>query len=150
MHEYPDRPIPGMGAIIFKADSVLLVRRLHPPRAGEWTIPGGKQELGETIEQTAARELMEETGIVADLLGTAAVLDLIHRDEAGRIQFHYLIVDFWGEWRSGELVAGDDAADARWVPLSDLTEVGLADKTVALIQQVAERRALARATAPGL
>jgi 8-oxo-dGTP diphosphatase len=123
--EYPSRPIVGIGIVVLKGDSVLLVRRGNPPNAGSWTLPGGAQELGETAAEAARRELKEETGLEVGELHLAAAVDSIRRDETGRVQFHYTIVDFACAWQGGEPVARSDAREAIWVPLERLGEYGL-------------------------
>ncbi len=110
----------GLGVALFKAASVLLVRRGKAPNAGSWSLPGGRQELGETAVDGARRELLEETGVTAGPLILAANVDSIHRDAAGAILFHYTILDFAGQWLAGEPVAGDDVTDAVWAPLDTL------------------------------
>ena len=120
--EYPSRPIVGIGVIVFKGDHVLLVRRGKLPNIGSWTLPGGAQELGESAEDAARRELMEETGVGVGTLHFAAHVDNIRRDAAGRVQFHYTILDFTGLWESGEPVAASDVSEAIWVPLNRLEE----------------------------
>jgi ADP-ribose pyrophosphatase YjhB (NUDIX family) len=118
--EYPARPIVGIGVVVFRGDRVLLVRRGKPPSIGSWTLPGGAQELGETAEEAARRELMEETGLQIGKLQFAACVDSIRRDPEGRIQFHYTILDFAGAWEGGEPVAASDATAVVWAPLGRL------------------------------
>lgn len=123
--EYPARPIVGIGLVVLKDDSVLLVRRGKPPNMGSWTLPGGAQEVGETAEQAARRELLEETGITAGPLHFAAHVDNIRRDAAGRVQFHYTILDFAARWLDGEPVAGSDVSEAVWARLDSLESFSL-------------------------
>ena len=123
--EYPARPIVGIGIVVIKHESVLLVRRGKPPNVGSWTLPGGAQEVGETMEAAARRELLEETGVSVGRLHFAAHVDNIRRDAEGRVQFHYTILDFAARWESGEPVAGSDVTEAAWVPLDGLEEYRL-------------------------
>ena len=123
--EYPARPIVGIGIVVIKGDTVLLVRRGKPPNVGAWTLPGGAQEIGETTEQAARRELLEETGLEVDTLHFAATVDNIRRDADGRIRFHYTIIDFATRWVSGDPVAATDVTEAAWAPLDALEEYGL-------------------------
>ena len=137
--EYPARPIVGIGIVVIKGDSVLLVRRGKPPNVGAWTLPGGAQELGETAEEAARRELREETGLEADELHFAATVDNIRRDEAGRVRFHYTIIDFATRWISGEPVAATDVTEAVWAPLDALNEFRLwseAHRVIAIAQHL--------------
>jgi len=123
--EYPARPIVGIGIVVIKDDSVLLVRRGKPPNVGSWTLPGGAQELGETAEEAARRELLEETGLEVDRLHFAATVDNIRRDAAGRIRFHYTIIDFATRSVAGEPVAATDVTEATWAPLDALDDYDL-------------------------
>lgn len=123
--EYPVRPIVGIGVVAFKDDSVLLVRRGKPPNIGSWTLPGGGQEVGETAEEAARRELLEETGITVGPLYFAAHVDNIRHDAAGRVQFHYTILDFAARWQSGTPVAGSDVTEAVWAELDTLEKYQL-------------------------
>jgi 8-oxo-dGTP diphosphatase len=123
--EYPTRPIVGIGIVVIKQDTVLLVRRGKPPNIGAWTLPGGAQEIGETAEQAARRELREETGLEAGDLHFAATVDNIRRDENGRVRFHYTIIDFATRWIGGEPVAATDVTEATWAPLDALSDYDL-------------------------
>jgi ADP-ribose pyrophosphatase YjhB (NUDIX family) len=137
--EYPARPIVGIGIVVIKGDTVLLVRRGKPPNMGAWTLPGGAQEVGETTEDAARRELLEETGIEVGNLHFAATVDNIRRDETGRVRFHYTIIDFAGRWVSGEPVAATDVTEAAWAKLDSLDEYGLwseAHRVIAIAQRL--------------
>jgi 8-oxo-dGTP diphosphatase len=123
--EYPARPIVGIGIVVLKPGVVLLVRRGKPPNMGAWSLPGGAQEVGETAETAARRELMEETGVTVGPLTLAANVDTIRRDAAGRVQYHYTIIDFAAAWLDGEPAAGTDVSEAIWAPLDGLDAYGL-------------------------
>jgi 8-oxo-dGTP diphosphatase len=123
--EYPARPIVGIGIVVLKPCVVLLVRRGKPPNMGAWSLPGGAQEVGETAETAARRELMEETGVTVGPLTLAANVDTIRRDAAGRVQYHYTIIDFAAAWLDGEPAAGTDVSEAIWAPLDGLDAYGL-------------------------
>jgi 8-oxo-dGTP diphosphatase len=139
--DYPDRPFVGVGVVCFREDRVLLVRRGKPPIRYAWSIPGGAQELDETVRETALRELKEETDIDADLIGLIDVVDSINRDDDGRVRFHYTLVDFAAEWRAGEPTAGSDVAAAQWMDLSEIGSLGLWDQTVRIIRKAEKMRA---------
>lgn len=143
--EYPVRPLVGIGVVLLAPDAVLLVRRARPPAAGSWSLPGGAQRLGETAEAAARRELAEETGLLAGPMRLVAHVDSIHRDPAGRVQFHYTILDFAAAWVGGQPVAGGDVSEARMVPFAALGEYGLWPPALEVIGQA---RALAPAAPP--
>ena len=132
-------PVVAVGAIVWKEDRFLLIRRSQPPRQGGWSIPGGRQEAGETVRDAVHREIREEAGIEIDILEIAAVVDLIDRDESG-LRHHYTVIDMLAEWRSGEIAAGDDAMDAAWVPLDGIAAYDLPDLQIDVITQAARRR----------
>ena len=138
--EYPDRPFVGVGVVVWRGDEVLLIERGKGPRTGGWSLPGGKQELGETVRETAHREIREETAVEIEITGLLDVVDMVRKDGAGRVQFHYTLVDFTAEWVSGEAVAGTDAAAARWVRLEDIDQYRLWDETRRVIRLSASRR----------
>ena len=123
--EYPVRPLVGIGIIVLRGDSLLLVRRGRPPAEGRWSLPGGGQELGETAEAAARRELMEETGLEVGAMRLVGHADSIHLGPDGRVQFHYTILDFAAAWREGEPVAGGDVLDALFAPLNRLADYEL-------------------------
>jgi 8-oxo-dGTP diphosphatase len=115
MREYPDAPRVGVGMVLLKGDEVLLVKRGQPPGVGQWSLPGGAQALGETAEACARRELYEETGLRAGPVHLVAHVDSIHHDDAGRLQYHYTILDFGAHYTEGDAVAGDDVSAVAWV-----------------------------------
>jgi 8-oxo-dGTP diphosphatase len=132
--EYPDAPLVGVGAIIIERDRVVLVRRGHPPAAGEWSIPGGVLEVGETLRQAAVREALEETGLrveVGELLG---VYDRVLRDADERTRYHYVLVDFLCRRIAGEFEAADDAAEARWFTRGEVARLALPEDTAEVIK----------------
>lgn len=140
VREYPDRPIIGVGVIVFRGDDVLLIRRSKPPNKGGISLPGGGQQLGETVREAAAREVMEETGLEVAITHLVDVVDVIHGDVVGRTKFHYTLVDFAAEWQAGEPVAGDDAAEAFWVPMSEIGGLRLWTETERVIRKAAALR----------
>jgi 8-oxo-dGTP diphosphatase len=123
---YPERPIVGVLAVVLRGEKALVVRRANPPMAGRWGFPGGVLELGETVAEGAMRELLEETGVVADPIGPLTVIDTIDRDDEGGVRFHYTLVAVRGRWRTGEGVAGDDADEVAWLSAADIIAGGLA------------------------
>lgn len=131
---YPNTPRVGVGVAVLKNDQVLLIRRGTPPRVGEWSLPGGKQRLGETVAETAVRETREETGVEIDLCGLVDVIDSITPDADNQIKYHYTLIDFAALWRRGELAPGDDATDATWAPLSSLASFNLWAETARVIE----------------
>jgi 8-oxo-dGTP diphosphatase len=137
---YPDRPYVGVGAVIFRGDEVLLAMRGKLPRRNDWSIPGGAQEIGETYVETAIREVMEETGLEIEVTGLVDVVDAINRDEEGRVRYHYTLVDVVAEWKSGEAVAKDDLADAKWVKISEIDDFDLREATRDVIRMAAGKR----------
>ena len=112
--EYPQHPIVGIGVAVLRPDAVLLVRRGRAPNLGAWSLPGGAQELGETAEAAARRELAEETGLTVGELLLAANVDSIHRDPGGRVRFHYTILDFCARFAGGEARVGSDITEVAW------------------------------------
>ena len=117
---YPARPIVGIGIVIWRGDKVLLVKRGKPPRQGEWGLPGGVQNVGETIMAAAVREAREETGLDITPLGIITALDGISKDKNGKVEFHYTIIDIAAESREGEAEAGDDVSDVRWATVDEV------------------------------
>ena len=126
------QPVPAVGVVCLRGDEVLLIRRGRAPRLGEWSLPGGRVEPGERTVETALRELIEETGVSAEILGLIEVVDGIFPAD-GR---HYVLIDYAARWVSGEPVAGDDAAEARFVAL---------DQVAALVDWAETRRVIALA-----
>jgi 8-oxo-dGTP diphosphatase len=143
---YPQAPVVAVGVVLLDGDRVLLVRRAHPPAAGRWSVPGGRVEVGESLEEAAARELREETGLRATLGPPVVLLDRVVRDEDGRIAYHYVIVDFLGTAPVGAPRAASDALEARFVPLHELAAL---DTTHGLAAAVAHAVAVRDGRAAG-
>jgi len=138
MNDSSMTPMPAVGVVCLKGDEVLLIRRGTPPRMGEWSLPGGRIEPGERAVDAALRELVEETGVEARILGLIDVVDGI-LPEAGR---HYVLIDYVAEWTGGEAVAGDDAADAVFMPIATaMAAVDWAETRRVIAQAVAFRQA---------
>lgn len=136
--EYPDAPIIGVGAVVIDGSKVLLVRRGQEPLKGEWSLPGGALELGETLRRGVVREVLEETGLTVVPAGIVEVLDRITQDDSsGRIRYHYVLVDFLCLVAGGTVRGGSDAEEARWVERVELQEQSyrLAPLTVQVIEK---------------
>ncbi|MCD6074661.1 MAG: hypothetical protein K0Q70_1544 [Rhodospirillales bacterium] len=131
---YPKRPEIGVGVVVWRGNEFLLIRRGKPPRYGQWSIPGGRQELGETTRETAVREIKEETNVEIELIGLVDVYDAIRVDTNGSIASHFTLIDFTGRWVSGDAVAGDDAIGVGWFTLDDLAELKLWKETEHVIR----------------
>jgi 8-oxo-dGTP diphosphatase len=138
--DYPQRPIAAVAAIVWRGESVLLVKRGRAPDQGRWSLPGGAQELGETVHESVMREVLEETGVVIEVEDLVGVIDSIHRDGSGHIQHHYTILDYAAAWRSGEPLASDDAAQACFVPIEDIGKFDLTPDTLRMIAESHRRR----------
>lgn len=135
---FPVRPVVGVGAVILDGDRVLLVKRGHAPLKGEWSLPGGTVELGETLEDALAREVREETGLEVTIGAVVEVFDRIDRASDGRIAYHFVIVDFACAATGGSLAHASDADDARWVPIDDLGVYEVTEKATMVIHKALE------------
>lgn len=134
--EFPEAPIVGVGAVVLDTTNVVLVCRGQEPLKGQWSLPGGALEIGETLQQGVAREVLEETGLVVEPVGIVEVLDRItHDPESGKVRYHYVLIDFVCRVTGGALLGGSDAEDARWVEREDLHEFGLSPVTLAVIEK---------------
>jgi 8-oxo-dGTP diphosphatase len=142
--EYPDTPLVGVGAIIIDAERVALVKRGHPPLQGEWSIPGGVLELGETLRAAAAREAREETSLNVEAQELLGVYDRVLRDDHDRVLYHYVLVDFLCRRIAGELNAAGDAAEVRWFTREELSSLKLAPDTENVIRKGFKRLATGR------
>jgi len=137
---YLEYPFVGVGVVVWKDEKFLLIQRGKPPRKGQWSIPGGRQELGESVKDTAVREVLEETGIVVTVTDFLDVIDSIQHDENGNISFHATLIDYAAEWISGGAKAGSDAIDVAWHSLEELSGLGLWSETERIIRQSATLR----------
>ncbi len=137
--KYPGRPLVGVGAVVFNGNSVLLVRRGKEPRAGQWSLPGGAQKLGETVFEAVCREVREEAAVEIEILGLLDVVDSISTGPQGVVEYHYTLVDVAAAWRVGALVAGGDAVEATWVSWPALVEHDLWSETVRIIELAFDR-----------
>ena len=124
--EYPDNPIVGVGAVIVEQNCVLLIRRGTAPLLGEWSLPGGVLECGETLREAVAREAREETGLVVETGEMLGVYERLIRDDEERVRYHYVLIDFLCRPVGGDLKAGSDAADVRWFTRDELPALNLA------------------------
>ena len=137
--EYPRAPIVGVAAVVLRGKDVLLIRRGREPMLGAWSLPGGALELGETTAEGVEREVFEETGVRVRPVEIVVTLDRIVRDDSGRVQFHYVLVEWLcvAESDGSDLICGDDAAEARWIDRSRISseEYDLGASTVDVIER---------------
>ena len=124
--EYPESPLVGVGAVIVADGRALLIRRGQAPLLGEWSLPGGVLECGETLRDAAIREAREETGLVVEVGEMLGVYERVIRSEDGRVRYHYVLIDFLCRLVGGELKAGSDAADVSWFSREELPALKLA------------------------
>jgi 8-oxo-dGTP diphosphatase len=132
--EYPESPLVGVGAVIINEGRVLLVKRGHAPLAGEWSIPGGVLEVGETLREAAIREVQEETCLTVETADLLGVYDRVLRDEAHRTLYHYVLVDFLCRRVAGEPKAAGDADEVHWFTLAEVGGFTLAEDTAEVIR----------------
>ena len=133
--EYPDNPLVGVGAVIVKDGRVLLIRRGQAPLLGEWSLPGGVVECGETLRQAMIREAREETGLVVETAELLGVYERVIRSDDGRVRYHYVLIDFLCRPVAGDLMAGSDAADVRWFGSEELDALKLPRDTREVIEK---------------
>ncbi|MCI0484343.1 MAG: NUDIX hydrolase [candidate division NC10 bacterium] len=137
---YPSRPVVAVGAIVVKADKVLLVRRRREPSRGLWSLPGGAVRRGEGLREAVAREVREECGIDVNVEGVVEVLDRIYADRNGRVRYHYVIIDFLASWRKGRLRAASDISEASWVDPAAIGDLPLTAGLVPVITKALRLR----------
>jgi 8-oxo-dGTP diphosphatase len=143
--EYPERPLVGVGGVVIHNERVLLIRRGSAPLEGEWSIPGGMLEIGETILEGVQRELLEETAIEVKVLDLIEVFERLTRDEAGKLKYHFVILDYLCEAVRGEARAGSDVTDVAWEQEAELNAYSLTPTATRVIQkafEMARRRKL--------
>lgn len=132
-YKYPTIPQVAVGAVVIHEQSILLIQRLHAPNQGLWAIPGGKVELGETLQQAAEREILEETGVVIHAKEPCYTFDYIERDPANKIGFHYVIIDLFADFISGSPQAQSDAKAAAWIKFTELSALAMTTSTRELL-----------------
>ena len=132
---YPECPVVAVGAVVFREERVLLVRRGQPPSHDLWAIPGGKVRLGETLQAAAEREILEETGLTVRAREPVYTFDFIEQDAQGRIRFHYVIVDLIADYVAGTICAGDDAREVRWIGPDEIPQLKVSPQTIELLQR---------------
>ena len=133
--EYPDNPLVGVGAVIILDNRVLLIRRGHAPLLGEWSLPGGVLECGETLREATIREAREETGLTVETGDMLGVYERVIRSEDGRVRYHYVLIDFLCGVVTGDLQSGSDAADVRWFTREELDVCNLPHDTREVIEK---------------
>jgi 8-oxo-dGTP diphosphatase len=138
--EYPEHPLVGVAAIVVRAGQVLLVQRGREPAKGLWGLPGGVLELGETLAEGVRREVLEECGVEVEVGPLAAVFEPMQRDDAGRLRYHYVVLDYLARYVAGEARPADDADDVGWFALDALEQLPMLAKTRAIITAAAQRQ----------
>lgn len=139
--EYPSHPVVGVGAVIVRDGKALIVKRAHEPRKGEWSLPGGLVDLGESLTDAVRREIKEETGLEVELGPIIETFDRIHRDAEGRIRYHFVIVDYVCWPKDGDAVAGSDAESVQWVTADEIDRYGInAHATAVLVRGLTFQR----------
>lgn len=133
--EYPESPLVGVGAIIVDSGRVLLIRRGHPPLLGEWSLPGGVLECGETLREAVAREAREETGLSVEAKDLLGVYERVIRSDDQRVRYHYVLIDFLCLPLSGSVQAGSDAVEVCWFKPQELPSLKLPADTLEVIHR---------------
>jgi 8-oxo-dGTP diphosphatase len=133
---YPDRPFVAVGTIVVRDGRVLLAQRGKEPSYGLWSLPGGAVDVGEDLKTAACRETREECGIEIELTDVLEVVERMVRDPDGRVQFHYVIIDYLARWASGELTPSTEVLEAHWVLPEDFPRYNLTRGTVEVIDRM--------------
>jgi 8-oxo-dGTP diphosphatase len=136
--EYPERPMVGVGGVVISGGRALLVRRGRAPHQGEWSIPGGMLELGETLREGVRRELLEETGIEVRVGELIEVFERITPDRDGRTLYHFVVQDYLCEAVRGEARAGSDVVDVAWAAPSELARYSISETATRVILKAFE------------
>ncbi len=137
---YPERPIVGVGALILKGQSILMVERGRAPLKGYWSLPGGVLELGEQLGEAIQREVEEETGLKVKPVSVVEIFERIMRDKAGKPEYHYVLIDYLCKVTGGELRAGDDSSKVEWVKRRDLPKLKITEGTIEVIERTFDKR----------
>lgn len=132
----PSAPKAAVGAVVIEEGRILLVKRKYPPKKGNWAIPGGSVNLGESLQAAAEREIMEETGLIIEAKEPVYTFDLIEHDSKGKILFHYVVVDLLAEYVSGDLHPADDVSDARWFSPDEIDGLEISETTKMLLDKM--------------
>jgi mutator protein MutT len=138
--EYPDRPILAVGAVAVKDGKVLLIKRGEEPGRGLWTLPGGAVHPGEELKAAVSRELREECGIEVAVEEIGEVVERMIPDADGRMQYHYVILDYRARWLRGDPSPSEELEDARWVEIADLSQYRMTRGTADLIRRLLTRQ----------
>jgi ADP-ribose pyrophosphatase YjhB (NUDIX family) len=140
LRQYPIVPLVGVGVLLTRNNSLLIVKRKFDPDAGYWAIPGGHLDLGERVEDAAEREAYEETGFIVKVSKLAGIIDKIMDDESGKVEYHYVLINYFVEQIEGDLnqqpIPNSDALDAKFVPFNELKNYELSESLIELLKQL--------------
>ncbi|MCL7387375.1 MAG: NUDIX hydrolase [Thaumarchaeota archaeon] len=137
--EYPKMPVVAVGALILQDHNILLVKRVNEPGKGKWSIPGGAVELGESLKDAVVREVYEETGLVVEVLELLDIIEVIRKDDAGNIAFHYVILDYLARPVGGNLRAASDASDVLWASVDEAMNMEITESLRAMLRKLKEK-----------
>jgi ADP-ribose pyrophosphatase YjhB (NUDIX family) len=132
---YPEHPLVGLGALIFEGGRILMAQRGKAPLMGQWSLPGGLVETGESLENAVRREVLEETGLEVKPLGVLEIFERIMRNAEGAAEYHYVLLDYICRVTGGTLCAGDDASRVQWVERRALKDLHITEGTLAVIEK---------------